>query len=367
MVISLRALLLGPIAPKRPLALASLALVLATGCADTDNVVSVTSNGSPAADPVATNPSIPAGAIDPEATTFEYPYPVSYRTFESQGQTLRMAYLDVGPQTPNGRVVVLLHGKNFSASAWDTSIAALNAQGYRVIAPDQIGFGKSSKPAAYQYSFAALATHTRALLQSLQIERSSVVGHSMGGMLAVRYTLLHPDAVDKLVLVNPIGLEDYGALVPYRTVDQWYADELKQTPASIVEYQKQAYYAGEWKPEYETLTRLQAGWTLHPDFPRIAWTSALLYDMILTQPVVHDLPRVRVPTRLIIGLRDKTALGRGFAAPEVAATMGDYTTLGKRARALIPGADLVELPGVGHIPQVEAFDAYEQALVRFLR
>ncbi len=343
------------------------ALTLAfAGCAAT-RPVSPSPTSSPASSPATGAAPIPSGAIDPDATNFDYPYPVSFYAFESQGTPVRMAYLDVAAPTPNGRVVLLLHGKNFSASAWATTIASLTGEGYRVIAPDQLGFGKSSKPAAYQYSFGALATHTRALLDSLGIARTDVVGHSMGGMLAVRYALLHPEATDKLVLVNPIGLEDYGALVPYRTVDAWYADELKQTPESIVAYQKKAYYDGAWKPEYEALTRLQAGWTRHPAYPEVAWASARHYDMILTQPVVHDLPRLRVPTRLIIGLRDKTALGRSFAAPDVAATMGDYVTLGKRAQAAIPGAELVELPGVGHIPQVEAFDAYEQALVGFLR
>jgi pimeloyl-ACP methyl ester carboxylesterase len=315
---------------------------------------------------VAAPSPIAVAPVDAEATSFAYPYPVSFFAFESQRQSLRMAYMDVAAPKPNGRVVVLLHGKNFSGSAWATTIAALTAEGYRVIAPDQIGFGKSSKPGSYQYSFAALATNTRALLASLGIQRTAVVGHSMGGMLAVRYALLFPDATEKLVLVNPLGLEDYGALVPYRTVDAWYADELKQTPASIIAYQRESYYAGEWKPAYEALTTLQEGWTLHPDYPKVAWAAALLYDMILTQPVVHDLPRLRVPTLLIIGQRDRTAMGKGFAKPEVAATMGDYPKLGRQAQASIPGAKLVEIPGVGHIPQVEAFDVYEKALVGFL-
>ena len=89
--------------------------------------------------------------------------------------------------------------------------------------------------------------------------------------------------------------------------------------------------------------------------------------MIFTQPVVADLPRLRVPTRLVVGLRDRTALGRAFAKPDVQQTMGDYTRLGKEAQRRIPGAELVELPGVGHVPQVEAFPEFEKALLEFLR
>ncbi len=308
----------------------------------------------------------PREAFDPDATSFEYPHPV--RTFEiqSQRQPLRMAYLDVAPAKPNGRVVMLLHGKNFHAGTWATTIASLQRAGFRVIAPDQIGFGKSSKPERYQFSFTQLAANTRALLASLGIERSVVVGHSMGGMLAVRYAIAYTAATERLVLVNPIGLEDYAALIPLRTVDDWYKGELAQTPEKVREYQRTAYYDGAWKPEYEVQTRLLAGWTRHPEYPRIAWVSALTYDMIFSQPVVHDLPRVRVPTRLIIGTRDRTALGRPLATPEVLKTMGDYTRLGRQAQALIPGAQLVELAGVGHVPQVEAFPAFEKALLEFV-
>jgi pimeloyl-ACP methyl ester carboxylesterase len=308
-----------------------------------------------------------AEAFDPEATTFPYPFPVGYFAFTSQRQSLRMAYLDVAPEQPNGRTVVLLHGKNFHAGTWATTIASLRRAGFRVIAPDQLGFGKSSKPEHYQFSFVQLAANTRALLASLGVARAVVVGHSMGGMLAVRFALQYPDVVERLLLVDPIGLEDYAALVPPRTVDDWYAGELKQTPESVREYQRTSYYGGAWKPEYEEQTRLLAGWTRHPDWPRVAWVSALTTDMIFTQPIVHDLPRLRVPTRLIVGLRDRTALGRPFASPEVQKTMGDYPRLAKEAARRIPGAELVELPGVGHVPQVEAFPAFEKALLEFVR
>jgi pimeloyl-ACP methyl ester carboxylesterase len=309
--------------------------------------------------------STPENAYDPELTDFAYPFPVAFHELTTQRQQLRMAYLDVRPQQPNGRTVLLLHGKNFSAAQWEPTIRALTAEGFRVIAPDQIGFGKSSKPGAYQFTFHQLADNTRALLDSLGAQRVSVVGHSMGGMLATRFALLYPERTERLVLVNPIGLEDY-RVVPYRTVEQLYEQELKSTPESIRDYQRKAYYAGEWKPEYEALIRAQAGWTRHPDYPRVAWNAALTTDMIITQPVVHEFPRISVPTLLIIGTRDRTAVGAAWAPPEIAKTMGDYTQLGKRAAAVIPGARLVEFEGVGHVPQVEAFERYREALAGFL-
>jgi pimeloyl-ACP methyl ester carboxylesterase len=309
----------------------------------------------------------PPGSIDPEASNYSYPRPVKFFSFESQRRALRMAYLDVAAAEPNAKTVVLLHGKNFSAAYWERTIAALTQAGFRVIAPDQIGFGKSSKPDAYQYSFAGLAQNTRQLLRSLSVERAVVVGHSMGGMLATRFALLFPEAVEKLVLVNPIGLEDYGALVPYRPVDFWFQRELAATPEKLREYQKTSYFDGKWRPEYEPLLELPAGWTRHPRYAEVAWASALTYEMILTQPVVHDFPRLSVPTQLIIGLRDRTALGKDLVPPAERGKLGRYDQLAELTARAIPGAELVPLEGVGHLPQVEAFEQYRDALLEFLR
>jgi pimeloyl-ACP methyl ester carboxylesterase len=306
--------------------------------------------------------------IDAEATNFSYPFPVSFLPLTAQRQVLRLAYMDVSPSgRPNGRTVLLLHGKNFSGAYWEPTIRALASQGYRVIAPDQIGFGKSTKPQAFQFTFQALADSTHALLASLNIHRVVVVGHSMGGMLAVRFTLMFPNEVEKLVLVNPLGLEDWKTVVPYRTIDQAYAEELRATPESIRNYQRTSYYAGHWEQAYEKLIALQAGWTLHAEYPRVAWCAALTSDMIFTQPVIYEFPLVRAPTLLIIGQRDRTAIGKGWVPADVGEKLGDYPSLGRKAAAAIPGARLVEIEGVGHLPQVEAFDRYSEALLTFIR
>lgn len=306
-------------------------------------------------------------AFDPELTNYQYPFPVRFYEAETQGQKLRMAYMDVAAAKPNGRTVVLLHGKNFSGAYWAATIRALTAEGYRVVAPDQIGFGKSSKPAAYQFSFQTLAANTRALLGSLGVERFALVGHSMGGMLAVRMALMYPESVERLGLVNPIGLEDWKLVAPYRTVDENFAQELRATPESIREYQRLNYFGGEWKPEFDALTEILAGWTRHPEYRRVAWNAALTSDMIFTQPVVHEFDRLRTPTLLIIGQRDRTAIGKDRVPKEVAARMGDYPALGKAAARRIPSACLVEIPEAGHIPQVDAFPKYVRALLDFIR
>ncbi|MDZ4860989.1 MAG: alpha/beta hydrolase [Candidatus Hydrogenedentes bacterium] len=308
----------------------------------------------------------PGSPYDAELTTYPYPYPVTFHNIVSQGEGLKMAYLEVVPNSANGKTVLLLHGKNFNAAYWERTIRDLAAGGFRVIAPDQIGFGKSSKPHHYQFSFHQLAENSHNLLTALGVSRVSVVGHSMGGMLATRFALMYPDTTDRLVLVNPIGLEDYRIGVPYKSVDAWFADELRATPESIRAYQEQNYFGGVWKSEYNSLIDAPAGWTRHSDYPRVAWCSALVYDMIVTQPVVYEFSKVRAPTLLIIGTRDRTAIGKAFAPPAVAATLGDYGELGKKTARAIPGAKLVEIQEAGHMPQVETYNIYYHALSSFL-
>ena len=77
---------------------------------------------------------------------FAYPYPVHLLPLVNDGEQVRMAYMDVAAASSNGRTVVLLHGRNFPSSYWAPVIQTLTSGGYRVVVPDQIGFGKSSKP-----------------------------------------------------------------------------------------------------------------------------------------------------------------------------------------------------------------------------
>jgi pimeloyl-ACP methyl ester carboxylesterase len=303
-----------------------------------------------------------------ELEGFDYPREVRRFALRSQGQDLAMAYMDVAPSAaPNGRTALLLHGKNFCAATFERQIETLAAKGFRVVAPDQIGFCKSSKPESYQFSFHQLAHNTHALLRSLGVEKAVVLGHSMGGMLAARYALTYPAATEALVMVNPLGLEDWKAEgVPYATVDRLYEQELKTTFDTVKAYQLKFYYGGRWKPDYERWVEMNAGMYAGPGRERVAWIGALTHEMIYTQPVVYEFPRIAVPTTLMIGQGDRTAPGAARAAPEVAEGLGDYPALGRKAASAIPGAKLVAFPGLGHSPHVEAPAEFDAALLEAL-
>lgn len=298
--------------------------------------------------------------------SYPYPYPVQYLSVGIQGQLIRMAYMYVAPSAaPNGRTVLLLHGKNFYGFYWENTIRALREAGYRVVVPDQIGFGKSSKP-DISYSFDLLAANTLKLLDSLGIRQVAVVGHSTGGMLAVRFARTYPARVTHLILEDPVGLEDYRLKIPPQTIETLYTNELENTdPEKIRAFFKRYFVT--WKPEqYERFVEIAARIALSGEFPRFAKASALTYQMIYQQPVRYEFSLIQTPTLLIIGREDRTVVMRNYANPEVLKTMGDYPKLGREAAHDIPNSKLVELENVGHVPHLEAPERFHNELLSFL-
>jgi len=301
-----------------------------------------------------------------ELDGFDYPFKVNTYSFTSQNQTLNMRYMDVGDKAST-RVIVLLHGKNFSGFYWQQSAQLLIDIGYRVIIPDQVGFGKSTKPEHYQYSFAQLSLNTQSLLNSLKINHYMLVGHSMGGMLATTMALNYARSIEKLILINPIGLEPYLDYVEIKDPEFFYQNELKNTPEKIRNYQKQNYYAGNWNAAYEHLIAPHIGWLNGPDKKLVAWNNALTYMPIFTEDITTKFSKISVPTSLIIGTRDRTGPGRGWKKSGVDYLLGQYQNLGQQAAGLIPNAHLYTMEGLGHLPHIEDFERFKSVFIQALK
>ena len=114
----------------------------------------------------------------------------------------KIRYLEAGDQTKP--TVILLHGLGAQAESWQLNIAAL-AQNHRVIALDQIGFGKSDKP-FLKYRVGTYADFLDKFMSELKIERASLVGNSLGGWVAAFYAIKYPSKVERIVLADASGL-----------------------------------------------------------------------------------------------------------------------------------------------------------------
>jgi pimeloyl-ACP methyl ester carboxylesterase len=305
--------------------------------------------------PQSTAPAdVKPGSID--LADVPYPHPVSFLAFTTYGQDVRMAYMDVPPGgQPNGRTVVLLHGMNFSGFYWANTIDVLRKEGFRVVVTDQIGFGRSSKP-IIPYNFHDMALNTRHVLEHLGIKKAAVVGHSMGGMLAARFSASYPDITERVVIYDPIGLTDARFERPYRSTDDAYKATMAQSHDQA--YQQASgtvrrYFPtpGTWKPEYEGLVRILYAWTLSGEWPRLAMVRTLLQQMVYTDPVVYDWAHIKVKALVIGGDKD----GPNF--PELAKHIADT----------ISGAQLVLVPNAGHVLHYETPEIFHRELLKFLK
>ena len=295
--------------------------------------------------------------IKPGSITYEdvaYPYPVSFLALTLYGQDVRMAYMDVPPAgQPNGHIVVLLHGMNFGGFYFSRPIEALRNAGFRVVVPDQIGFGRSSKP-VIPYNFHDMALNTRTLLQSLGIAKTAIVGHSMGGMLAARFAASYPDMTERVVLYDPIGLTDARWEQAWHSAEEAYKATMARTPdqawqAAYATIER--YFPDAWKPEYEQYVRIIYAPTLSSDWPRLAMARSIYQQITYLDPVVHDWEHIKVKALVIGGERD----GQNFPA------------LARHIADTIPGAQLVLIPNVGHVPHIQVPEIFNRELLKFLK
>ncbi len=293
-------------------------------------------------------PAEPPGHWGPVSINLEdvdYPHPVSHVEFTLYGEEVRMAFMDVqAAGEPNGQIVALLHGGNYFAKAWEGTIEALRDAGFRVVAIDQIGYGRSSKP-IIPYSLDMHAANTLRVLDHLNIERAAMVGHSFGGMKASRFALAYPDRTSHVALVNAIGLADTragrGWNEPRPAEGRSYEAALNTIRGHVLE----------WDDAYLEYVRIHYGWGLSGEWPRLAMVRALNGDVMRTSTVVYDWPQIEAPALVVGGEED------GPRFPELA----------RNAAETFPNGQVVLFPDVGHNPHWEAPELLHEALIEFLR
>ncbi len=290
------------------------------------------------------------GPISINMEEIEYPFPVDYLNLRLYGEDVRVAYMDVAPTgSPNGRTVVLLHGGSYYSLYWGPQIEALTEAGFRVIAKDRIGWGKSSK-AILPYSWNLHASNTAALLDHLGVEEAAVVGHSMGGIEATRFAYLYPDRATHLVMVNPVGLTDNrpGRGFQPASMEVNVEPDLQAAYESDVATDLRRYV--EWKPDFLEHLRIRHGVRLSGEWPRLALARQLSGNLRGIDSMVTDWPHIGTKAMMLGGEED----GENF--PDNM----------RRAAETLQNAELVLFPGIGHNPHEEDPELTNAELIRFL-
>lgn len=301
----------------------------------------------------ATPPEEPPAHWGPVSANFEdipYPFPVHFLELNRFDQDMRMAYMDIPARgTPNGQTVFIQHGMNFYSEAYTPTINALADAGFRVVAVDRIGYGKSSKP-IIPYNFGFVAANMKALLDELGIDEVALVGHSMGGMVVSRFAMLYPEETTHVVMVNQIGLTDQRQGRPWRDP---YTGGVGTTSYQSVLRGHMRYFPNEWPPEHLEFVRRQYGQTMSGEWPRLSMVRSLQGQMLYEDPVVYDWQHIATKALVIGGEED------GLVA--------DFPALARNVANELQNSALLLYPDIGHAPQIEIPDQFHADLIRFLR
>jgi pimeloyl-ACP methyl ester carboxylesterase len=266
-----------------------------------------------------------------------------------------MAYRQCGDIRAGGQVLLLVHGLAGTSATWDDLLVRLGDH-LVVVAPDLPGHGLSAKP-RQDYSLGAHANALRDLMVGLGIERATVVGHSLGGGVAMQFAYQHPERCERLVLVSSGGL---GSDVSWalRLLSLPGAEYL--LPAIAPRFVRDAGNA-----LGRRIGRLGMRWPLVEQ----SWQAyASLAEAENRRSFLGTLRAVVVPSGQFVSAHDRLYLaahlptlivwgGRDRMVP---------VTHAAAAHESLPGSELVIFERAGHFPQNEEPDAFASALSTFL-
>ena len=247
-------------------------------------------------------------------------------------------------QAGEGFPVVLIHGYTGNSRNWALTVPALR-ESFRMISMDLRGHGLSAKPTRPEdYSFGVMAADALALLDQRGVSECCLIGHSMGGMVAQKVVITHPERVRALVLVDTSASpqdssrtrmrEPLIKIAQERGMEAAFEEQLRLDPAAD-----------------EIRSNPQAIEVLREQFLMTS-LEAYLYcaaAMAERESLLEDLRRIVVPTLIVCGERDEP-----FLEPS------------RLMHAAIPGSELRIIKGAGHSPQFETPAGFNRVLLEFV-
>jgi pimeloyl-ACP methyl ester carboxylesterase len=266
-----------------------------------------------------------------------------------------IAYVDSGG---TGSPIVFVHGLSSYTSFWEYQIPAFTGE-HRVLALDLPGYGASARPDA-PCTPPWYANVVSAWMTAVGVDKATVVGHSMGGQIALTLAITAPERVERLVLSAPAGLEPFNPGAAKFMKDFWTERRAIGTTEEQVRanFLTQVFNRRDAGVERLIEERVRLGLS-----PRFAGTSVAVARSVagmLDYPVRERLGQVKVPTLVVFGTADRMI-------PNPIFTGGATRSIARVAEERIPGARVVMIPGAGHTVHHDAPDAFNTALKEFLK
>lgn len=283
---------------------------------------------------------------------WEYPYPV--KTVQLL-DSIEVAYVEEGK---GEETLVFIHGLGSNLKSWKKNIDNL-AEAYRCIALDLPGYGQSSK-GGYTYDMSFFANTLSLFIQELKLKKVTLVGHSMGGQVAIHTVLDAPSQIDQLILIAPAGFEQFT-----ESERQWF--KTFYTPSFI----KSA-------SEAQIIKNFQINFYDMPDDARFMIDDRLYmrqmieYDHytemvpqcvqgMLNQPVFDQLNQLSLPTLIIYGEADQL-IPNTFLHPTLTTE-----AVARSGAEQIPNSQLAFISEAGHFVQWEQYKPVNTIIRRFLK
>lgn len=274
------------------------------------------------------------------------------------GIDARVHYIELNPE--GDKTVVFVHGLGSYLKFWRYQVDAFAAKGYRVLALDMIGYGKSVKPASFPYTMESMAEVVRAFVKAKGLDRPVLAGHSMGGHTSLVYAINYPDELSALVLTAPAGFEKFSA-----KEREWFRSVvtvglIKSAPESALWGSIRRNNFWRWSDDYLWLIEERARVRSSDEFDQYAYANVKsIQGLTYTEFTRQSLGAVRVPTMIIFGDKDRLIPSRFMHGAPTRVVMN----YGHRG---IANSELVELEGCGHSVQLDCHDEYNERVLGFL-
>ena len=270
----------------------------------------------------------------------------------------KLSYVELGEE--GGRTLVFVHGLGSYLKFWRYQLDEFAEDGYRVLAVDLLGFGRSDKPAGFSYSMEAQAEALAEWLDALGVDKPVLVGHSMGGQTILSHAIQHPDRVGALVLTSPAGFERFSSREKVWFKSVFSTTFVKSASESAIWTNVAWSNFYDFRPELHWLIEERVRVAGSPAFDAYAYANVRSVQGLADNDFVRtNLARVKAPTLIVYGDKDRLI-------PNAYLHGGHTRDVMAYGHAHIHGSRLVELPDCGHSVQLDCPEAYNRGVRSFL-